>query len=400
MAVINRVAEFEPEIRGWRRHLHTIPELDFDLFETADFVAERLREFGVDAVHAGIAKTGMVALIHGRAPGPTVGLRADMDALPIGEATGPAVEVAAAGADARLRPRRPHRDPARRRPLPRRDPQLRRHRRADLPAVGGDVGRGAGDGRGGHSRPLRQSAGLRAPQRAEPAARRVRPARRRLPRRRRRLHPRRSPAAAATRPRRTSASTRSPALLQIGQGLLAIPAREVDPLARAVVSLTVLAAGEAENVIPETARARRHRAHPRRGGARQIAAAIERLVAATARAYGVAAELDYRIGYPVLVNEPRETAFCAEVAAEVVGPARVDRERPPEMGAEDFAYMLNARPGAYVFLGTGAGRRPPPARLRLQRRGDADRRFPTSCGWSSGRCRSLDTARHLTNGVA
>ena len=86
MAVLNRIAEFEPELRAWRRHLHTIPELDFDLFETAAFVAARLRDIGIDEIHEGIARTGIVALIRGRAPGPVVGLRADMDALPILEA--------------------------------------------------------------------------------------------------------------------------------------------------------------------------------------------------------------------------------------------------------------------------------------------------------------------------
>ena len=86
MAVINRIGEFEPEMRAWRRHLHAIPELDFDLFETAAFVAERLREIGVDEIHEGIAKTGIVALIRGRGEGPVIGLRADMDALPIVEA--------------------------------------------------------------------------------------------------------------------------------------------------------------------------------------------------------------------------------------------------------------------------------------------------------------------------
>lgn len=86
MAVLNRIAEFGPELTAWRRHLHSIPELDFDLYETAAFVTARLREIGVDAIHEGIAKTGIVALIHGRAPGPVIGLRADMDALPIEEA--------------------------------------------------------------------------------------------------------------------------------------------------------------------------------------------------------------------------------------------------------------------------------------------------------------------------
>ena len=146
-----------------------------------------------------------------------------------------------------------------------------------------------------------------------------------------------------------------PPLLQIGQGLLTIPARRVDPLARALVSLTVLKAGEAENVIPETVLLGGTVRTLDEGARREIAVAIERLVVETARAYGVTADLDYRVGYPVLVNDAAEAAFCADVAEAVVGPALVNRDRAPELGAEDFSYMLNARPGAYVFLGTGPG---------------------------------------------
>jgi hippurate hydrolase len=85
MAVIDRIAEFAQDLTDWRRRLHMIPELDFDLFETSAFVVERLREIGVDEIHGGIARTGVVALIRGREPGPVIGLRADMDALPIEE---------------------------------------------------------------------------------------------------------------------------------------------------------------------------------------------------------------------------------------------------------------------------------------------------------------------------
>ena len=77
MPVVNRIAEFSAEMTAWRRHLHTIPELGQDCFETAAFVAERLREFGVDELHEGIARTGIVAIIQGRGDGPTVGLRAE-----------------------------------------------------------------------------------------------------------------------------------------------------------------------------------------------------------------------------------------------------------------------------------------------------------------------------------
>lgn len=131
--------------------------------------------------------------------------------------------------------------------------------------------------------------------------------------------------------------------------------RRADPIAALVLSLTVLRAGEAQNVVPETARLGgtvRALDEGVRVGAR---AAIEQIVTEGAAAFGVRATLDYQVGYPVLVNDPAETAFCAAVAAEVVGPERVSTTRRPEMGAEDFAYMLQARPGAYVFLGSGAG---------------------------------------------
>ncbi len=354
MAVINRVAEFEPDMRGWRRHLHTIPELDFDLFETAGFVEERLAAIGVDAIHTGIARTGIVALIHGRAPGPTVGLRADMDALPIAEAP---------------------------------DHPWKSTRPGRMHACGHDGHTTILLGAARYLAETRNFAGTVAlifqPSEEMSGGGRVMVEEGIMDRfaieRVYGLHnePNRPLGEIGLRAGAFLAAVDDftltltgrgghaalphlcvdpvPPLLQIGQGLLAIPARQIDPLARALVSLTVLSAGEAENVIPETARLGgtvRTLDEAARG---QIAAAIARLVAETARAYGVTADLDYRTGYPVLVNDPDETAFCAEVAEEVVGPALVNRERAPELGAEDFSYMLNARPGAYVFLGTGPG---------------------------------------------
>ena len=88
MAVVDRIADFAPAMTEWRRHLHRRPELGFDCHETAAFVAERLRGFGVDELHEGIATSGIIAVIEGRKPGASIGLRADMDALPILEATG------------------------------------------------------------------------------------------------------------------------------------------------------------------------------------------------------------------------------------------------------------------------------------------------------------------------
>lgn len=88
MAIINRITGFADDMTAWRRHLHQRPELGFDCYETAAFVVERLREFGISEIETGIARTGVVAVIEGQGPGPTIGLRADMDALPIEETTG------------------------------------------------------------------------------------------------------------------------------------------------------------------------------------------------------------------------------------------------------------------------------------------------------------------------
>ncbi|MDO8883038.1 amidohydrolase, partial [Pseudotabrizicola sp.] len=88
MPVLNRIAAFAEEMKGWRRHLHANPELEFACHNTAAFIVDRLREMGVDEIHEGIAKTGVVAIINGQGAGPTIGLRADMDALPIEEMTG------------------------------------------------------------------------------------------------------------------------------------------------------------------------------------------------------------------------------------------------------------------------------------------------------------------------
>jgi len=88
MPVINRIADFTAEMTGWRRHLHAHPELQFDCHQTAAFVAQKLRDFGVDEIHERIATSGIVAIINGQGAGRTIGLRADMDALPMEEVTG------------------------------------------------------------------------------------------------------------------------------------------------------------------------------------------------------------------------------------------------------------------------------------------------------------------------
>jgi len=354
MAVINRIAEFEPELRAWRRHLHTIPELDFDLFDTAAFVAARLREIGVDEVHEGIARSGIVALIRGREAGPVVGLRADMDALPILEAV-------------------------------------------DRPWKSTRVGVMHACGHDGHTAILLGAARYLAETRSfagtvalifqpseemsgggrvmveEGVMERFRIGRvfglhnepgRRLGE----IGLRAGPLLAAVDDFRVVLTGRGghaaypwacvdpvPAALGIGQALMTIPARRADPLAEIVVSLTVLKAGDGLNVIPETAELGGTVRTLDEGVRAMARVAVEEIVDGTAAAFGVEAALDYRLGYPVLVNDSAEAAFAAGVAAAVVGEAMVVPDRRPEMGAEDFAYMLQARPGAYVLVGAGDG---------------------------------------------
>ena len=104
MAVINRIAGIAEEMAGWRHHLHRNPELGLDCHQTAAFVVERLKAFGVDKIETGIATSGVVAVINGQGAGPRIGMRADMDALPMQEATGADWASTVPGAHACLRP--------------------------------------------------------------------------------------------------------------------------------------------------------------------------------------------------------------------------------------------------------------------------------------------------------
>jgi hippurate hydrolase len=354
MAVINRIAEFEPDMRAWRRHLHSIPELDFDLFETAAFVEARLQEIGVDEVHTGIAKTGIVALIHGSGDGPVIGLRADMDALPIEEAN-------------------------------------------DLPYKSKHSGRMHACGHDGHTTILLGAARYLAETRnfagtvalifqpseeisgggqvmcEEGMMERFRIARVFALHNAPEIefgwiHLRPGPILAAQdefwiklRGKGGHAGYPHeavdpiPALLQLGQALQSIPARRVDPMASAVVSLTMLRAGAATNVIPEEVMLAGTVRTLDDALRSQIAEDIKKIAEASADAHHCTAEVDYDWGYPVTSNDPEEAAFAARAATDVVGPERVNANCLPEMGAEDFSYMLQKRPGAYVLLGTGPG---------------------------------------------
>jgi hippurate hydrolase len=354
MPIINRVADLHGEITGWRRDLHAHPELLYEVHRTAASVAEKLKAFGCDEVATGLGRTGVVGVIRGRreASDRVIALRADMDALPIEEATnvpyqstnpgkmhacghdghtamllgaakylaetrnfaGTAVvifqpaEEGGAGAKAmiddglmdRFRIEEVygmHNFPG----LPVGEFSIRPGplmASADLVTI--DV-----EGKGGH----------------------------------------------AARPHLAIDTVLVGA--QIINQIQSVVSRNVDPLQAAVVTISMFHAGTTDNVIPQTAQLR--------GTARSLTPQVRDLlekrlheiVEGTAKLYGATAKLTYTRGYPVTRNHEQQTDFAASVAAEIVGRERVTVDMPPVMGAEDFSFMLQSRPGAFIFVGNG-----------------------------------------------
>ncbi len=349
MPVLNRIADYAADMEGWRKHLHMHPELAFDCHETAAFVAARLRDFGVDEVHEGIATSGIVALIRGQAEGPVIGLRADMDALPIEEATG--------AAHASRHPGRMH-------------------------ACGHDGHTTMLLGAARYLAETRNFAGTVAlifqPAEENGGGAQVMVAEGILDRfgiaEVYALHnaPGTAVGAFYTTPGPIMAAVDSFTIRITGHGGHgAMPHETRDPIVAAcgivaaiqtivsrnhhaledlVVSVTQIHTGTADNIIPETAYINGTVRTFVPGVQAMVMRRLEEVVAGQAASYGVAAVLDYDIGYPATINDADKTAFAAKVAAEV---SAVDAAAGREMGAEDFSYMLDARPGAYLFVGNG-----------------------------------------------
>ena len=354
MPIVNRVADFHADIAAWRRDLHAHPELLYDVNRTAGMVAEKLREFGCDEVVTGIGRTGVVGVIRGRKGGSSkaIGLRADMDALPIEEAndlpyksTVPG-KMHACGHDGHTAM------------LLGAARYLAETRNFDGSAVvifqpaeeGGAGGKamvedgmierfGIGEVYGMHNypgMPVGQFGIRSGPMMA--AADYITIDIEGL-------------GAHAARPHLGI----DPVLVaaQIIVGVQAVVARNVDPLKSAVISIPVVRAGSADNVIPQTVQLK--------GTVRSLSedvrvlleTRLRQLVEATAAAHGAKAKLTYRRNYPVLVNHEEQTHFAAAVASQVAGETQVDTDLPPMMGAEDFSFMLNARPGAFIWIGNG-----------------------------------------------
>jgi hippurate hydrolase len=356
MPIVNRVADLQPDIQAWRRDIHEHPELLYDVHRTAALVADRLREFGCDEVVTGLGRTGVVGVIKGNKPAGkgdirVIGLRADMDALPIMEETnlpyasktpgkmhacghdghtamllgaarylaetrnfaGEAVvifqpaEEGGAGAVAMIKDGLMDRFGI--------EQVYGMHNGPGIPVgsfairpgpimAGGDAVFIKIEGRGGH----------------------------------------------AARPHKSIDSVLVGA--QLITALQGIVSRSVDPLESAVISMCEFHAGTARNVIPQTAQIN--------GTVRTLNADVRTLVekrvrevvAGVAQMTGARIDLEYSHGYPVTVNHASQTDVATRAAREIAGDVNV-QEMPPLMAGEDFAFMLQQRPGALIFCGNG-----------------------------------------------
>ncbi|MDF0595135.1 M20 aminoacylase family protein [Psychromarinibacter halotolerans] len=358
MAIVNRIGDFAEEMKEWRRWLHRHPELEFACHGTAAFVAEKLKAFGVDEIHEGIATSGVVAIIKGQGNtgdgGPVIGLRADMDALPMSEETGLdyASEVPGAmhacghdghttmllGAAKYLAETRNFRG---------RVALIFQPAEEQGGGGGAMVDEGVMD-RFGIGQVFALHCAPHYPLNT--------------------FHTTPGPLMAAVDDFVVTVTGRGghaampqeavdpiPAVAAMVQAAQTIVTRNTDPMKSLVISITQIHAGSAHNVIPEVATfagtIRSFDPEVRQG----TVARFRDQLAGIAGGYGVTADLKLIEGYPPTINTADETAFAAGVAAEVVGEAAVDTDAAAEMGAEDFSFMLEARPGSYLFLGQGEG---------------------------------------------
>ncbi|MGX9353855.1 M20 aminoacylase family protein [Roseobacteraceae bacterium S113] len=352
MAVINRIAGFAQEMAGWRRHIHAHPELGLECHDTARYVVARLKEFGVDEIHEGIAVSGVVGIIEGKGAGPVTGLRADMDALPMQEETG--LDYAST-VDGRMHACGHDGHTAMLLGAAKYLSETRNFtgkvalifQPAEEVTGGGRImveegmmeRFGIEEVYGIHTNPLLPAGEMETSRGPLMAAvddfyitfRGV--------------------GGHAAYPE--GCVDPIPAIAALVGALQSVVSRKVSPHDAAVLTVTQIHAGTAINVIPEEAMIC--------GTMRTLTPEVRALTEANLRtlveghasAYGMDLELTIDKGYPPTINHEAQALFAADVAREVAVEVRDDIHA--EMGAEDFSYMLEARPGAYLFLGQGEG---------------------------------------------
>ena len=354
MPIINRFADLAEEITEWRRDIHAHPELLYDTHRTSELVADKLKAFGVDEVVTGIGRTGVVGVIKGKSngSGKVIGLRADMDALPLDEITGKPYastvpgKMHACGHDGHTAM------------LLGAAKYLSETRNFDgtvivifQPAEEGGAGAKAmvDDGLmdrfgiqevyGMHNMPgeplgsfhIRPGAMMAAADRIQIDIEGV--------------------GGHAAKPHDAVDTLLVGA--HIIQAVQSIASRNVDPLKSVVVSITAFNGGFTDNVIPQTARLR--------GTVRTLDAEVrdlaekrlKEIVPTIASAFGAKAEVNYLRDYPITINHAEQTEFAAGIARKISGDDNVVTDVAPTMGGEDFSFMLLERPGAFIFVGNG-----------------------------------------------
>ena len=353
MTVIKEINKFHDEMTKWRRDIHQHPELGYEEIRTSDFVAAKLKEFGIE-VHQGLAKTGVVGTIR-NGHGPSIGLRADIDALPLEEkntfkhaSTNPGkmhacghdghttmllgaakylaasknfkgtvnfifqpAEEGGAGGERMLQEGLFEKFPV--------DSVYGMH---NWPGIEpGYFGVGAGplmaaadlfdltvNGRGGHAALPDQCV---------------------------------DPIVVAS---------------QIVSALQTIPSRNTHPVDSVVISVTQIHAGDTHNIIPDSARMHGTVRTFLEETRNEMPSSILRVAEGVCSAFGATCELDYMQCYPATINSVPETEISAKAVIDLVGEEKIIRNPTPSMGSEDFSYMLQARPGCYVLLGIGSGK--------------------------------------------
>jgi amidohydrolase len=354
MPVINRIAGMKDEITAWRRDFHEHPEILYDVHRTAASVVEKLKAFGCDEVVPGIGRTGVVAVIKGKTnrSGKVIGMRADMDALPMDEITGLPYasktkgKMHACGHDGHTAL------------LLGAAKYLCETRNFDGTVVlifqpaeeGGAGGKAMVDDGMMERWGVQEVYGMHN-------------------------QPGMPIGAFATCPGPMMAASDRVHILIEGKGghaakphfnvdtvlvashivvaMQSVVARNINPLESGVISLCMLQAGSASNVMPQTAEIH--------GTARSLTPEVRDLLEkrfvevaeGTAKLFGATAKATYERGYPVTRNHAKQAAFAASIAREISGKDMVNDNITPVMGGEDFSFMLERRPGAFVFFGNG-----------------------------------------------
>lgn len=354
MPTINRFADLHDEITAWRRDIHEHPELQFDVHRTAGLVTEKLKAFGCDEVVTGIGKTGVVGIIKGRGGSDKViGLRADMDALPIEEATGAPHasktpgKMHACGHDGHTAM------------LLGAAKYLAETRNFDgsVAVIFQPAEEGGGGGREMVNDGMMDRFGIQEVygmhnMPGTPAGTFA-------------IRPGPLMAAAdlfeidivgkgghAAMPHKAVDTTLVAA--HIMTALQSIVSRNLDPIDTLVISVTSFQTETtAYNVIPDSVKlkgtVRTYKKEVQDMAEDRMGAIAENV----AKAFGATAKLNFMRNYPATVNAEEQTQKAADIAARIVGEDRVNRDTPPVMGGEDFSFMLNARPGAFIFIGNG-----------------------------------------------